>query len=114
MKKTIVLVLIALSILCGVSFAVKEVVLPQSLLLNSDKAVLVSAQYVWGETAGDSTCVVRYRVQTNDRAETYKDVFFTIQGADFTALVLGFGGTMETRLETSIWQDIQTRFELVP
>jgi len=114
MKKITVIAIILFFVLCGLVYAGKEVVLPQELLLNSNKGVLISAKFLWGATAADNTCVVTYRIQNNDRTRTYRDVSFTISDTDFTALVTGFGLTMEARLETNIWQDVQNKFELVP
>ena len=92
----------------------KEATLPSAILLNSDKVELISAEFIWGSDAADNICRVIYKVWNDNRTFLTREMSFGIVQADFTALVLGFGGTLETRLETSIWQDIQDKFELVP
>ena len=113
MKKITVIAIIVL-VLCGLVYAGKQVVLPSALSLNSDKVELISAEFFWGATIVETTCVVTYKIQNNDRTRTYREVSFSIGGDDFAALVDGYGTTMESRLETIIWQDIQDKFELVP
>ena len=109
------LIIIALVVCFGASFvyAGKEVVTPSVLLLNTDKGELIKAEFIWGATPGLNTCKVTYIIWNNDRTEIYKIVTFIIDGADFDALVSGYGATMESRLEVETWQDIQNRWELV-
>ena len=112
MKKIIGLIVIFLmTTLC---FAGKETVTPSALLLNSDKVELISAKFIWAADPAGNICRITYKVWNNNRTSLIREIVFDISLADFTALVSGYGGTMETRLETSIWQDIQSRFELVP
>ena len=111
MKKIIVLVLV---LAATYVFAGKQVVTPSVLLLNSDKIELVSAEFIWGADPSGNICRITYKVHNNNRTEMVREVVYDISDADFTTLVSGFGGTMETRLEADIWNDIQSRFELVP
>lgn len=92
----------------------KNVTTPSLLLLNSDKVSLISAEFIWGSQPSENICRVNYSIHNNDRTENIRTIIFDITEADFTALVNGYGATMESRLETDVWQDIQDKFDLVP
>jgi hypothetical protein len=111
--KNLILVLV-FGLLVVSAFAGKEAVTPQVLLLNSDKTELMSAEFVWGSNPDNNICRVTYRVWNDDRTAILREITFDITEGDFTDLVLGYGGTMESRLEAGIWQDIQSKFNLVP
>lgn len=92
----------------------KESTTPSALSLNSDKVELISAKFIWSGQPGENICRVTYKIWSNDRTSLIREISFDIATTDFAALVDGFGGTMEGRLETSVWQDIQNKFDLVP
>jgi len=92
----------------------RNVTTPSEILLNSDKLELISAEFAWGSDPGENTCSVTYEVWNSGRTEKVRIITYVISGSDFATLVSGYGGTMESNLESSIWQDIQSRFGLVP
>ena len=112
MKKLGMIILMLFAVLVSsLLIAGKQVTLPQTVAMNTDKGELIGANFLWGQ---ENTCVVTYVIWNNDRTSIIKSVSFVISGDDFVSLVSGFGATMESRLEADIWQDIQNRFELVP
>lgn len=100
--------------MASIAIAGKEVVTPSALLLNSDKAELISAKFIWAPDPAENICRVTYRIWDNDRSDLIREITFDISATGFSDLVAGFGATLENRLEVDIWQDIQTKFELVP
>lgn len=112
MKKVFIILLILL--VGTLAYSGKEVTTPSVLDLNSNKVDLVSAKFVWGSTSAGNLCQITYKVQNNDRSQDYVTITYNVSGAAFTTLVSGFGATLESNLETNIWQDLQTRFGTVP
>ena len=111
MKKLVILLCL---FIIPFAYAGKEATIPSAILLNSDKVELIGAEFLWGSDPVNNICRVTYRVWNNDRTSAIREIVYDIEGTDFTALVNGFGATLESRLETSIWQDIQNEFDLVP
>ena len=92
----------------------KQTVSPSALQLNSDKLELISAKFVWGSTPSLNSCLITYKVMNDDRTDLVREIEFNVTSTAFATLVSGYGATLESNLETAIWQDIQSKFVLVP
>lgn len=103
-----------LILLAGLVFAGKQVITPKQIILNTDKVELMEANFKWGSLPEDNTCVVTYKIWNDTQGKLLREETYVISGADFNSLVSGYGATMESRLESNIWQNIQNNWSVAP
>lgn len=128
MKKMAIILAVGLVLGCGVIVQAGEVrTLPQDISVKSptsNKVELISQTYEYGNPP---RLLILYYVldpNTGDRLKSEQIIIRNIPDDpatpedetdnQFNAFVSGFGSTMYTRGDTAIWQDIQSKYTLVP
>ena len=81
---------------------------PQYIVVaeNTNQVEIVSQKYLYG--ASPSLEIVFHLLDVN--GSVLKEHTITVTGSDFNTFVNGFGNTMKSRGDTTIWQFIQANY----
>lgn len=110
--KTIIIAILSL-IIVSVAVAGEIRTTPQDIVLLdplTDQVELISQTYYYGASPH---LVIKYNVLTND-GDFVREHSIVVNGTDFTDFVAGYGSTMVSRGDTTIWGHITSTYDTQP